>query len=226
MGDRTRAAGSLTARRRVDRCRRRSSQLPRKSLELHAPYRMLAGDLYPSGSSVDLHVTHVGSDRATNQSGGRPRTPPASSAGTCRSTRLPPCSRARRGRPRRQQRPRRRPTGRPRLGRLPRRAGPPRSTWLVTDRYALAFLLTPAQAGDAPQMIPVLQRIRVPRIGPGGPRTRPDRVLGDKAYSSRANRAYLARRKIKPPSRSRPARPLTAGGPEDPGPTRPCGWSR
>jgi hypothetical protein len=129
---------------------------------------MLAGDLYPSGSSVDLHVTHVGSDRATNQSGGRPRTPPASSAGTCRSTRLPPCSRARRGRPRRQQRPRRRRTGRPRLGRLPRRAGPPRSTWLVTDRYALAFLLTPAQAGDAPQMIPVLQRIRVPRVGPGG----------------------------------------------------------
>jgi hypothetical protein len=46
-------------------------------------------------------------------------------------------------------------------------------------------------------MIPVLARIRVPRIGPGRPRTRPDRVLGDKAYSSRANRAYLARRKIK-----------------------------
>lgn len=65
------------------------------------------------------------------------------------------------------------------------------------DRHVLAFLLTPGQAGDSPQMIPVLQRIRVPRPGPGRPRTRPDRVLGDKAYSSRANRAYLARRGIK-----------------------------
>ena len=31
---------------------------------------------------------------------------------------------------------------------------------------------------------------------PGRPRTRPDRVLGDKAYGSRANRAYLRRRGI------------------------------
>jgi transposase len=65
------------------------------------------------------------------------------------------------------------------------------------QRHVLAFLLTPGQAGDSPQMIPVLQRIRVPRSGVGRPRTRPDRVLGDKAYSSRANRAYLARRGIK-----------------------------
>jgi transposase len=63
-------------------------------------------------------------------------------------------------------------------------------------RHVLAFVLTPGQAGDSPQMIPVLERIRVPRPGVGRPRTRPDRVLGDKAYSSRANRAYLARRKI------------------------------
>ena len=46
-------------------------------------------------------------------------------------------------------------------------------------------------------MIPVLQQIRVPRPGVGRPRTRPDLVLGDKAYSSRGNRAYLARRGIK-----------------------------
>lgn len=45
-------------------------------------------------------------------------------------------------------------------------------------------------------MIPVLQRIRVPRSRAGRPRTRPDRVLADKANSSRANRAYLARRGI------------------------------
>jgi hypothetical protein len=36
-----------------------------------------------------------------------------------------------------------------------------------------------------------------PRSGPGRPRTRPDRVLADKAYSSKANRAYLRRRKIR-----------------------------
>jgi transposase len=32
------------------------------------------------------------------------------------------------------------------------------------------------------------------RPGPGRPRTRPDRVLGDGAYSARANRAHLRRR--------------------------------
>ena len=42
----------------------------------------------------------------------------------------------------------------------------------------------------------MLGRIRVPRPGGGHPRTRPDRVLADKAYGSRANRAYLRRRKI------------------------------
>jgi transposase len=64
-------------------------------------------------------------------------------------------------------------------------------------RHVLALVLTLGQAGDSPQMIPVLQLIRVRRVGPGRPRTRPDRVLGDKAYSARANRAYLARRGIK-----------------------------
>jgi transposase len=67
-------------------------------------------------------------------------------------------------------------------------------------RHVLAHLLTPGQAGDSPQMIPVLQQIAVARRGSGRPRTRPDRVLADKAYSSqanRANRAYLAGRGIK-----------------------------
>ena len=36
----------------------------------------------------------------------------------------------------------------------------------------------------------------MPRLGGGRPRTRPDRVLADKAYSSKANRAYLRRRRI------------------------------
>ena len=41
-----------------------------------------------------------------------------------------------------------------------------------------------------------LADIRVPRRGPGRPRTTPDRLLGDKGYSSRANRALLADRGI------------------------------
>lgn len=61
----------------------------------------------------------------------------------------------------------------------------------------LSFLLTAGQRGDAPQFVPVLEAIRVPRLGLGRPRTRPVRVRGDKAYSSRANRAYLRRRGIK-----------------------------
>jgi transposase len=61
----------------------------------------------------------------------------------------------------------------------------------------MALLVTPGQCGDAPQMIEVLDRIRVPRTRGGRPRTRPDHLSGDKAYSSRRNRRYLRRRQIK-----------------------------
>jgi transposase len=60
----------------------------------------------------------------------------------------------------------------------------------------LSIVLTAGQRGDSPQFAAVLGGIRVPRLGPGRPRTRPGRVLADKAYSSRANRAYLRHRKI------------------------------
>src|ERR671920_2613175 len=64
-------------------------------------------------------------------------------------------------------------------------------------RKTLATTLTPGQAADSPQFVPVLQRVRVPRrSGPGRPRTRPVRVLGDKAYSAASNRAYLRRRHV------------------------------
>jgi transposase len=47
-------------------------------------------------------------------------------------------------------------------------------------------------------MLPVLlERLRVPRCGPGRARTRPDALLADKAYSSRAHRALLRERGIK-----------------------------
>ena len=46
-------------------------------------------------------------------------------------------------------------------------------------------------------MLPVLlDRLRVSRCGPGRPRTRPDALRGDKAYSSRGTRAILRRRGI------------------------------
>lgn len=64
-------------------------------------------------------------------------------------------------------------------------------------RGVLSFVLTPGQAGDSPEMVTVLEGIKVVRPGPGRPRTRPDRVLADKAYSSRANRAWLAAHGIK-----------------------------
>jgi transposase len=64
-------------------------------------------------------------------------------------------------------------------------------------RKVLAMLVTGGQRGDSPQFIPVLGKVRVVRISGGRPRTRPERVLADKAYTSKANRAYLRRRGIK-----------------------------
>jgi transposase len=43
---------------------------------------------------------------------------------------------------------------------------------------------------------PLLDALSVPRAGPGRPRSRPDQVLADKAYSSKANRHLLRRRHI------------------------------
>ncbi len=58
------------------------------------------------------------------------------------------------------------------------------------------MLVGPGQAGDAP-MLPVLMgHLRVARCGRGRPRTRPDRLRGDKAYSSREIRAHLRERGI------------------------------
>ncbi len=41
-----------------------------------------------------------------------------------------------------------------------------------------------------------MERLRIRRVGPGRPRTRPARLLADKAYSNRKIRAYLRRRRI------------------------------
>ena len=60
----------------------------------------------------------------------------------------------------------------------------------------LAVLVTPGQAGDNPQLQPLLDRIRVPRRGPGRPRKRPEHLIADKAYSARETRAWLRRHGI------------------------------
>lgn len=60
----------------------------------------------------------------------------------------------------------------------------------------LAVHVTAGQTADTTQFAAVLAGIRVPRMGAGRPRTRPERVVADKAYSSRANRTLLRRRGI------------------------------
>lgn len=57
-------------------------------------------------------------------------------------------------------------------------------------------MLTPGNVNDATAFGQVLDSIRIPRAVAGRPRTKPARVLGDKAYSSRAIRHLLRRRGI------------------------------
>lgn len=64
------------------------------------------------------------------------------------------------------------------------------------DRGVLAFHLTAGQAGDSPEFTTVLEAICVANPV-GAPRRRPDRVLADRAYSSRANRQWLRAHHVK-----------------------------
>ncbi len=54
-------------------------------------------------------------------------------------------------------------------------------------------MLTAGQRHDSVMAQALLERIRVPRTGPSRPRSTPDHVVADKAYSSRAFRVYLRR---------------------------------
>jgi transposase len=58
-------------------------------------------------------------------------------------------------------------------------------------------VLTPGQAGDNPQLLPLLDGIRVARVGTGRPRTRPEVVIADKAYSHPSTRAAMRQRQIR-----------------------------
>jgi len=55
----------------------------------------------------------------------------------------------------------------------------------------LGWVLTGGNINDTTMMTSVLGNIRVPRAALGRPRTRPDRVIADKGYPSKANRAWL-----------------------------------
>lgn len=61
----------------------------------------------------------------------------------------------------------------------------------------LSILLPPGQAGDNPQLWPLLDAIEVNQPGPGRPRRRPDMLIADKAYAHASTRAELRRRGIR-----------------------------
>lgn len=60
----------------------------------------------------------------------------------------------------------------------------------------LVIALTAGQAGDSPMLKFLLADLAVARPGPGRPRTRPSALLGDQAYSSRANRDLLRSKRV------------------------------
>ncbi|WP_159450041.1 IS5 family transposase [Kocuria marina] len=60
----------------------------------------------------------------------------------------------------------------------------------------LVVLVGPGQGGDSPMFPALMSHLRVHGGRPGPPRTRPERLRADKAYSSRAIRAHLRSRKI------------------------------
>jgi len=62
----------------------------------------------------------------------------------------------------------------------------------------LALHLTPANASDTTQAIPLLDAIPPIRGRRGRPRTRPERLQGDRAYGSAANRRQCRQRKVTP----------------------------
>jgi transposase len=58
----------------------------------------------------------------------------------------------------------------------------------------MVLRLTPGQQHETTEFVALLEEGAVKRPGRGRPRIRPRRVVGDKAYSSRANRRYLRSR--------------------------------
>lgn len=78
------------------------------------------------------------------------------------------------------------------------RGGPTTKIHLACDGHGrpLSVVLTGGNVNDCTMFTHVMAGVRFDRSGPGRPRTRPDRVLADKGYSSRAIRDHLRRRGI------------------------------
>jgi hypothetical protein len=69
---------------------------------------------------------------------------------------------------------------------------------LLADRRCrpLTRVTTAGQRHDSLAFEALMNRLRIARTGPGRARTRPGRLLADKAYSNRKIRAHLRRRAI------------------------------
>jgi hypothetical protein len=76
----------------------------------------------------------------------------------------------------------------------------------------VTFTLTGGQVHDSQQFATLMGTGRIRRLGRGRPRLKPDRVAGDKAYSSRAIRESLRKRGIGAviPTKSNERPPSTA----------------
>lgn len=59
------------------------------------------------------------------------------------------------------------------------------------------MVITGGQRNDGAMLAHVLAEIHVPRLGPGRPRTRPDALIADRAYTSGVTRVELRRRGIR-----------------------------
>ena len=64
------------------------------------------------------------------------------------------------------------------------------------NKRPLMLLLGLGQGGDSPMSGNPMEALEVKKARPGRPRSRPDRAMADKAYSSRAIRKYLRDRGI------------------------------
>jgi transposase len=60
----------------------------------------------------------------------------------------------------------------------------------------LSVILTPGQRNDGTQLCAVLDAIRVPRVGRGRPRKRPERLLADRGYGKGLYQRMLRARGI------------------------------
>lgn len=68
---------------------------------------------------------------------------------------------------------------------------------LLFKGEGLSLVPMPGQRADCTPFEAVMERIRVPRLATGRPRTTPESVSADKGYSNRRTRAYLRGRGIR-----------------------------